>query len=90
MCLGSGWGGKQYPPTPLFLEKSPKDPCTSSTHSEITKSQVFFKLLYLHRAVHCVLSLRAGAVSYCLPDSPTAEPTGFKFQVLSPAHCKNW
>lgn len=53
-------GGKWCPPASLFLEKSPKDPCLSSTSSEISiqiqllYTQVFSTLspmLYLQEAV---------------------------------------
>lgn len=65
-----GRGGKCQLPALLFLEKSPKDICPSSTCSEISKEisllytlgsfQTPASMLYLHVAICCAVSLRAG------------------------------
>ena len=77
--------------TLLLLEKSPKDPCPSSTHSEtMSKSpscipHVFFKLLLLlcvSVGLFVVLSLTAGTLTSRLSKSQAC--WFLMFQVLSP------
>jgi len=78
---------KGCPASPLFLGKSPKDPCPSSTCPDISKQisprlpQAFFKLLLLcciSVGLFVILSLSGWRLSFLLPStSPRVQPTDF-------------
>ena len=68
------------PTSSVFLEKSRKDPCSSSICSSISK-QIYFlynpgdfqtaaSMLYFHGVVYCAISLKMGSVSSHPPSSP--------------------
>ena len=92
--------GKWHPPTPLFLEKSPKDPCPSSTCSDISKQisfphtlgifQIAISVLYLCRTACRVVSWRMGTqLPVALWFSQSQAQWFLKFQMLNPIDCKN-
>lgn len=100
-----GWRRVDTPsrhlPDPLFLERSPKDLCLSSTHSKISKKKksfpyapgAFQTTVSFCICMVCLLSYlfkgRDSASSHPL-GSPKIKPAGLlKFQVLSFGGCKN-
>lgn len=58
-CLGRS-GEKWHLPALLFLEKFPKDPCTSIVHSEISKSPSQIPLVLFKLLLPCCISARLG------------------------------
>ncbi|CAD7681801.1 unnamed protein product [Nyctereutes procyonoides] len=82
-----GGGAKWHPPALLFLEKSPKDPCPSSTHFKIKKqislpyTQAFFKLLLCCISAGLFIVLFKGGDSVSSHPFGSAEPNPLIFKV---------